>query len=75
MRRFAIIFKVNDQERFNEEFDDWCNLGNGLCKFYLDGNKRSTEKSIINQAMKIFGWHKGLNITEIVDVIELDERK
>lgn len=70
-RRFAIIFKVNNEKLFNEEFDSWCNIGNGLYKFYLDGNKRSTEKTIINQANKIFGWHKGLKITEVVDVIEL----
>lgn len=70
-RRFVIIFKVNNEKLFNEEFDECCKMGNGLYKFYLDGNKRSSEKTIINQAKKIFGWHKGLNITEVVDVIEL----
>lgn len=70
-RNFAIIFKVNNAEKMAREFDANCYIGNGLYKMWLGGNKNSTPETIINRANKVFSAHKGLYITEVVDVLEI----
>ena len=71
MRKFYVIFKVNNDDKFRENFDTECALGNSIFRIACYGNKRSSNNSIINQAKSIVNWHKGLKITEIIDVIEL----
>lgn len=73
MRKFYVIIKVNNEDKFREIYDPECDLGNGLFRIRFDGNKRSTVESIIRQAKSNVHWHKGLKIAEVVDVIEFNK--
>lgn len=70
MRKYVVIFKVNNEMLFNSLFDSDCNMGNGLYKMYLDGNKKSSKDTIAKRATRVVNRHKGLKI-DIVDVMEL----
>lgn len=71
-RKFRVIFKVNNRELMNKIFDSDCNIGNGLYAMWLGGNKNSTYQSIENRTRMVVNSHKGLNVTDIIDILEIE---
>lgn len=68
MRKFAVIVKFAGDVDL-KKYDQLFNIGNGLYKFFINGNKRSSEKSLIKQINKL-SFEK-CRIIEVVDIIEV----